>query len=260
MSCCRCRGSPRRCRSASTRSARRSSKKKRKEGVLTTTIQSYNNRIEGLQGEIRRTQNAARTRADELDAAEGRAARGARPARGGARPARAAARAELATARQALAARLVEIYKADEPDALTVVLEADGFADLLERTEFLERISDQDREITDAGARAEGDRPRRPRRQLAEPGAAASSGRGAHPARARRDRLGSGPARVVAQRSCAPRATTAAACSPRSAEPRRASRGTCAALEAEQARVASSAARARAATPSRARSGRAAAS
>ena len=48
-----------------------------------------------------------------------------------------------------LAARLVEIYKADEPDVLTVVLEADGFGDLLERAEFLDRISDQDREITD---------------------------------------------------------------------------------------------------------------
>ena len=41
----------------------------------------------------------------------------------------------------------MELYKADQPDALTVVLEADGFADLLERTEFLERISDRDGEI-----------------------------------------------------------------------------------------------------------------
>jgi murein DD-endopeptidase MepM/ murein hydrolase activator NlpD len=35
----------------------------------------------------------------------------------------------------------------DELDALTVVLEADGFSDLLDRTEFLERISDQDRAV-----------------------------------------------------------------------------------------------------------------
>ena len=58
-------------------------------------------------------------------------------------------RSELVTARKVLAARLVEIYKADAPDALTVVLEADGFGDLLERAEFLDRISDQDRKITD---------------------------------------------------------------------------------------------------------------
>ena len=60
------------------------------------------------------------------------------------RPAR-----ELARPREALAARLVEIYKADEPDALTVVLEADGFADLLERTEFLDRISTRTARIID---------------------------------------------------------------------------------------------------------------
>jgi murein DD-endopeptidase MepM/ murein hydrolase activator NlpD len=68
---------------------------------------------------------------------------------GSARDRLARLRSELATARRLLAARLVEIYKSDTPDALTVVLEADGFDDLLERTEFLERISDQDREITD---------------------------------------------------------------------------------------------------------------
>ena len=58
-------------------------------------------------------------------------------------------RSELVTARRVLAARLVEIYKADSPDALTVILSSDGFGDLLERAEFLDRISDQDRQITD---------------------------------------------------------------------------------------------------------------
>ena len=120
--------------------------KKRKEGVLTQDVQRYNNRIHGLQGEIRGTQrrlttvqtelNGARDELlvvrDDLEVARDRLAR---------------ARSELKTGRAALADRLVELYKADEPDALTVILEADGFADLLERTEFLERISDQDREI-----------------------------------------------------------------------------------------------------------------
>jgi len=58
-------------------------------------------------------------------------------------------RRELDRARRVLATRLVEIYKSDSPDALTVVLESDGFGDLLERAEFLERISEQDRHITD---------------------------------------------------------------------------------------------------------------
>ncbi len=58
-------------------------------------------------------------------------------------------RARLAEARVALAERLVQIYKADQPDVVTVVLESDGFADLLERTEFMRRVSDQDGRILD---------------------------------------------------------------------------------------------------------------
>jgi murein DD-endopeptidase MepM/ murein hydrolase activator NlpD len=119
-----------------------------KEGVLTTTIQGFSTRIASLQGEISATQarldraqhSLDRQRAellevrDRLEEARDRLER---------------LRRELARARSVLAARLVEIYKSDAPDALTVVLEADGFGDLLERTEFLERISEQDRRITD---------------------------------------------------------------------------------------------------------------
>src|SRR5439155_786800 len=39
------------------------------------------------------------------------------------------------------------VYKADQPDLLTVVLEADGFDDLLVRTDYLKRIGEQDQEI-----------------------------------------------------------------------------------------------------------------
>jgi murein DD-endopeptidase MepM/ murein hydrolase activator NlpD len=56
-------------------------------------------------------------------------------------------RARLDEATNVLATRLVEIYKDDEPDALTVVLESDGFGDMLDRTAFLDRISQQDRAI-----------------------------------------------------------------------------------------------------------------
>jgi murein DD-endopeptidase MepM/ murein hydrolase activator NlpD len=48
-----------------------------------------------------------------------------------------------------------------------VVLEADGFGDLLERAEFLERISEQDREITDE-VRALRDRAEEQAKRLAE--------------------------------------------------------------------------------------------
>src|SRR5215217_1912910 len=63
-------------------------------------------------------------------------------------------RARLAEARKALAARLVELYKADDPDLVTVVLESDGFADLLERTEFMQRVSHQDARIIGIVVRA----------------------------------------------------------------------------------------------------------
>ena len=58
-------------------------------------------------------------------------------------------RARLAESRAALSARLVHLYKADEPDVVTVVLESEGFEDLLQRTEFMQRVSRQDARILD---------------------------------------------------------------------------------------------------------------
>jgi murein DD-endopeptidase MepM/ murein hydrolase activator NlpD len=121
---------------------------KQKEGVLTTTIQRFSNRIDGLQGEIQSTQDRLDRAQSSLDRQKNQLLE-VRDRLEAARDRLARVRRELATARRLLAARLVEIYKSDTPDALTVVLESDGFSDLLERTEFMERISDQDREITD---------------------------------------------------------------------------------------------------------------
>ena len=121
---------------------------KQKEGVLTTTIENFSNRIDGLQGEIQATQERLDRAQSSLDRQKNELLE-VRDRLEAARDRLERLRSELATARRLLAARLVEIYKSDTPDALTVVLEADGFADLLERAEFLERISDQDREITD---------------------------------------------------------------------------------------------------------------
>jgi murein DD-endopeptidase MepM/ murein hydrolase activator NlpD len=121
---------------------------KQKEGVLTTTIQSFSSRIEGLQGQIHATQQQLDQAQSSLDRQKDELLQ-VRDRLEAARDRLARLRSELATARRVLAARLVEIYKSDTPDALTVVLEADGFGDLLERAEFLQRISDQDRQITD---------------------------------------------------------------------------------------------------------------
>jgi peptidoglycan hydrolase CwlO-like protein len=66
----------------------------------------------------------------------------------------AALKARLAFSRQVLARRLVEIYEGGRPDLISVVFNSRGFADLLERTEFLRRINDQDRQIIQAVRRA----------------------------------------------------------------------------------------------------------
>ena len=114
--------------------------------MLSTTIQRYNTNISSLQGEINTTETRLSQVQSELDEAVAQLEK-VRDDLEVARDQLAKARAKLKASRAALADRLVELYKADQPDALTVVLEADGFADLLERTEFLERISERDGEI-----------------------------------------------------------------------------------------------------------------
>jgi septal ring factor EnvC (AmiA/AmiB activator) len=72
-------------------------------------------------------------------------------------------RARLAQARDVLRRRLVERYKASDIDALSVVLNAASFADLMERAAFLRRIQENDEEIVVAvrNARADAIRERR---------------------------------------------------------------------------------------------------
>jgi murein DD-endopeptidase MepM/ murein hydrolase activator NlpD len=121
---------------------------KAKEGVLSTTIQGFTSRIDAVQGEIAVTERRLSRVQSDLDRQKEKLLE-VRNRLEEARDRLERLRSELATARHVLANRLVEIYKADSPDVVTVILEADGFGDLLERAEFLDRISDQDRQITD---------------------------------------------------------------------------------------------------------------
>ena len=119
-----------------------------REGVLTTELTGLDNQISGLSGEISALLDQEAILLEELQAKQAeleqaRADLEAREAR------LAEVKDRLAEAEKLLADRLVEIYKTDEPDALTVVLEADGFGELLERTEFLDRISSQDQDIVE---------------------------------------------------------------------------------------------------------------
>jgi peptidoglycan hydrolase CwlO-like protein len=66
-------------------------------------------------------------------------------------------RARLAESRRALATMLRQRYTADQPDVVTVVLDAKGFADVLERIEFLRRVQHSDTMIVDAVRRGRND-------------------------------------------------------------------------------------------------------
>jgi peptidoglycan hydrolase CwlO-like protein len=61
-----------------------------------------------------------------------------------------ALRARLAEGRRTLAALLRARYAADVPDLIETVLDAHGFADLLERMEFLHRVQSSDTDIITA--------------------------------------------------------------------------------------------------------------
>ena len=117
-----------------------------RERVLSSDVAGYTHKIDALQTDISRLQTRQVRLQVSLDAklAElGRIQADLRAER--LRLAR--LRARLAQARAALAKRLVGMYKADQPDLVTVVLESNGFADLLERTDFMQRISHQDARI-----------------------------------------------------------------------------------------------------------------
>ena len=120
--------------------------KRGRERVLSTTIARFGRRIAVLQGDITGLQRRQATVQADLDAKRSELLRIQDELRSE-RERLVRLRARLAQARGALRVRLVALYKADKPDAITVILEADGFADLLERGEFMERVSDQDKRI-----------------------------------------------------------------------------------------------------------------
>jgi peptidoglycan hydrolase CwlO-like protein len=58
--------------------------------------------------------------------------------------------AKLARARQVLSSQLVTRYESDNPDLVGVILEANGFNDLLERVDFLKRAQHQEQSVVQA--------------------------------------------------------------------------------------------------------------
>jgi septal ring factor EnvC (AmiA/AmiB activator) len=121
-------------------------------------------RVDQARSQARTLASSLQMRTAELAAAQGRAAAAGRRlaeleatlARGVARARALEARVTAAQERLAraqerfrrtqgvLARRLVAIYKSDPPDLATVLLESDGFSDLLTRTAYLQEINQAD--------------------------------------------------------------------------------------------------------------------
>jgi murein DD-endopeptidase MepM/ murein hydrolase activator NlpD len=116
------------------------------EGVLTTQISGYALRIRSLQGDIGALQQRQDAAQVALNAKQSELiVIGARL--NTTRDRLTQLRSRLAASRKLLADRLVALYKDDQPDMVTVVLEANGFADLLDRADFIARIGEQDNRI-----------------------------------------------------------------------------------------------------------------
>jgi murein DD-endopeptidase MepM/ murein hydrolase activator NlpD len=122
------------------------SKVRERKGVLTTTITRYRKRIEALTGEIaalRSHEAAVRVRLNAKQAELSRAM----AELGVAKKHLAVVRARLKRALVALRERLVAIYEIGTPDMLSVIVGADGYDELIDRAEYLNRIQGLDESI-----------------------------------------------------------------------------------------------------------------
>jgi hypothetical protein len=110
------------------------------EGQLSAGIGADTHQIEGFQGSI----NDLQTRLSALEsslAIEHNVLAGLRSQLGAARVHLASLQVQLGRDRQVLVAQVIASYESPPPDIATVILEAHGFADLIERVDDLRAIS-----------------------------------------------------------------------------------------------------------------------
>ncbi len=117
------------------------SEQKEQKGVLSTDIQEYTADIDQLLGEVATLRNREAIVQERLDRTQAKLNREVDHL--------IVLRDRLQASMRILSHRLVEIYKSDEPDAITVILQSDGFDDLLERYRYLDSIQAQDAAIVD---------------------------------------------------------------------------------------------------------------
>ena len=119
-----------------------------KAGVLTTTISHYRDRIERLTDEVAALRGQEAKVKQRLDAKQAELDEAVAEL-DVAKKHLAVVRARLKRALVALRERLVAIYETGTPDMLSVIVGADGYDELINRTEYLDRIHGMDEAVVD---------------------------------------------------------------------------------------------------------------
>ena len=114
---------------------------KSRGAVLSSTIQRFGDRLDQLRGEVATLRNRQAIVQAELQQKEAQLKR--------AKDRLVVLRVRLKRSLEVLRARLVAIYETSRPDALTVILNSNGFDDMLNRYEYLSRIQSQDSSIAE---------------------------------------------------------------------------------------------------------------
>jgi murein DD-endopeptidase MepM/ murein hydrolase activator NlpD len=122
------------------------SKVRQRSGVLTTTISHYGDRIDGLTREVAALRNQEAAVEERLEAKQAELDR-AQAELDVAKRRLEQMRSHLKRALVALRDRLVAIYETGTPDMLSVIVGANGYDDLIDRTEYLNRIRGNDEAI-----------------------------------------------------------------------------------------------------------------
>ncbi|MBJ7355071.1 MAG: peptidoglycan DD-metalloendopeptidase family protein [Thermoleophilaceae bacterium] len=125
------------------------SRKRAKEGALTGDIQTLSEKVRGLRGRVgvlEKKQSSIEGALNQQIARQQRVARALQVSQ----KRLVSLKRRLKRSKAVLAARIVAVYKAGDPTILTVVLESNGFAEMVERTTYLREIAKQDHRIISA--------------------------------------------------------------------------------------------------------------
>ncbi len=110
-----------------------------RKGVLSSELADYNDQVDQLAGEVAILRNREAIVVAELRRVQARLNREKERLE--------MLKVQLRRSLNVLRQRLVGIYRSGDPDLLTVMLESDGFDDLVSRYEYLRRIEEQDASI-----------------------------------------------------------------------------------------------------------------